>query len=279
MQIDGVLELWLAARAHAGLADAPVHLYPYEVPPALDVPTAAFFEPGDSVSDLEARPLTRAQRRDSNDHRDDPRILLFTGPEDAVVAAKLRHELEHVRQWRCVPHGRKLFKVYRTVIDAFDAFVGVDNRGSAVLYNLVPFESDANAAAYEFSRQRLAEPDMRRLEQGSDGVLFRPGHWAADIATVALRSVCAAALAPQRVEKFLGGASDTRRLLDEVTGRTGLWRELCDMPELAAIRSDLRRRIPTTAAIDAAAPAVAEPWRPLAGAMAEAIDATVETLT
>lgn len=269
----------MAARAHAGLLDVRVHLYPYETPPASGVPTAAFFAPGVSVSAAEARPLTAAQQQGVNDHRDDPRVLLFAGPEEAVVAAKLRHELEHVHQWLSVPRGQELFDVYDTALAAFDDFIGEDRRGGAVLYNVVPFESDANGAAYEFSRSRLTEAELRRLERGDDGVLFRPGHWAADVTSVALRSACGAALAPDRVEEFLCGVGNARKLLDDVTGRPGLWQRLCGLPELAAVRADLRHLVPTTAAIDAAAPEVTTPWRPLGQAMVRAVNATIETLS
>jgi hypothetical protein len=150
MQMDGVARLWTAAREHAGLDDVPVRCYPYDQPPADGVPTAAFFASGTDISQREAHPLTAAARQDAARHRNEPRVLVFTGPEEAVVGGKLRHELEHVHQWLSVPDGDQLFKIYNTVLDALQAFVGDDPRGSAVLYNVIPFESDANAAAYSF---------------------------------------------------------------------------------------------------------------------------------
>jgi peroxiredoxin len=97
---------------------------------------------------------------DANEHLDEHRILVHTGPDEPIVAAQLRHELEHILQWRSVPAGHSLLMLYDAVLVSLDAFVGEDRRGSAVLYNVIPFGHEGSRAAARgggWSVARLSE--------------------------------------------------------------------------------------------------------------------------
>jgi len=251
-------------------------VYPYEGMPAPGVPTAAFFAPGAVVMGKEAHSLSSSQQNDANEQLDQPRILVHVAPEEPFVAAKLRHELEHVVQWVSATDGRKLFTVYDAVVAALEAFVGADRRGSAVLYNVVPFEADANAAAYAFACESLSASEVERLVAGEHGVLFRPATWAPDVTTVATRSVCAASLAPQQTDEFLKPEGGAERLFASVTGDAALWPELCSRAKLRTLADDARRISPSRDQVDAAAPNFAAAWQPLRAALLHAISIAME---
>jgi hypothetical protein len=261
---------------HAGLANTEVGVYPYEGMPPPGVPSAAFFAPGAVVMGEEARPLSPSQHRDANEQFDKPRILVHVAPEEPVVAAKLRHELEHVVQWLTATDGRKMFILYDAVVAALEAFVGEDRRGSAVLYNVVPFEADANAAAYAFACESLSASEVRRFATGDHGVLFRPGPWHPDVTTVAERSVCAASLAPERTNDFLESNGGAERLITSVIGDAALWPRLCSNAELRTLADDARRLAPSHDQVDAAAPDYAAAWRRLRAVLLQAINAAIE---
>ena len=225
MRLSRIPGVWRAVCDDAGLGDGQVRVYPYEVMLLVGVPTAAFFAPGIEVVGEEGRPLSASQRIDANQHINQPRVLIHISIEEEIVAAKLRHELEHVLQWLSVADGHELFTVYDAVVAAFGSFVGVDRRGSGVLYNVVPFEADANAAAYDFARKSFSVSDVERFAAGEHGVLFRPGPWDPDTSSVAMRSACAAALAPEQTEEFLAPMA-VRVGLRSVTGDAKLWPRL-----------------------------------------------------
>ena len=276
MELSGVAQVWDTVLGHAGLGQTEVRVYPYEGMPSPGVPTAAFFAPGAVVMGEEARPLSSSQQSDANERLDKPRILVHVAPEEPVVAAKLRHELEHVVQWLSATDGRKMFILYDAVVAALEAFVGEDRRGSAVLYNVVPFEADANAAAYAFACESFSASEVKRFATGEHGVLFRPGPWHPDVITVAGRSVCATSLAPERTNDFLEPEGGAERLIASVIGDATLWPRLCKSAELRSLADDARRLPPSHDQLDAAAPDFAAAWQPLRAALLQAINAAME---
>ena len=81
------------------------------------------------------------------------RVAVSVGFSDVVIAALIRHELEHARQFAAVTTGDPLDLVdlYNTTIDVVLAPArGLP--GDGLLYGWVPMEWDANAAASRFVR-------------------------------------------------------------------------------------------------------------------------------
>jgi hypothetical protein len=83
---------------------------------------------------------------------------------------------------------------------------------------------------------------------------------------VAVRSVCAASLAPAQTEEFLADVGGASQLFAAATGDASLWPRLCARSDLRALAEDARRLIPSRALLDAAAPDLTSPWRELRAA-------------
>src|SRR4051794_13694528 len=99
-------DAWLAAQKDAGVVG--VRLYPYRSAVLAGLPTAVHCAPGYLGDDQ--IPLTKAQLDDSDANLWNHRIYLHVEASDPARAAKLRHELEHVRQWE--QHGKPIFDLY-----------------------------------------------------------------------------------------------------------------------------------------------------------------------
>ena len=276
MELSRLPAVWEAVRDDAALGDSDVRVYPYEPTPPDGVPTAAFFAPGVDVVGEEARSLSSSQWIDANAHVNQPRILVHMAGDEEIIVAKLRHELEHVVQWLSFPDGHDLFTIYDAVLVAFGSFVGADGRGSGVLYNVVPFEADANAAACALTRKLLSVSDIERLARGEHGVLFRRGPWDPDVRSVAKRSVCAASLASEQSEAFLRPQGGGSRLFGSVTGDAALWPRLCAAGELRELAGHAARLSPSPEQLAAAAPNFAAAWHPLRDALVDAINVAMK---
>lgn len=257
-------DAWLAAQEDAGAGHLGVRLYPYATPPPRDVPTALLYAP--NVLSNDGGLLSRAQRADSDQHLARHRILLYTGINDDALAAKLRHELEHVVQWEA--KGKPLFDLYRATMAAIDDFIPGDRRGTGMLYNIVPLEVDANAAASRFMRQRLGSTRCDELAESEEGVLFRAQPAPESPARAGVRMVCFAAIAAEAVEGLLdpypkGG----RALIDGLGDDPHLWDALRGDHELIERIADARRVVPSDAKVRAADPGFRSAWALLRDAL------------
>jgi hypothetical protein len=106
-----------------------------------------------------------------------------------VLGAKIRHELEHARQWDAF--GKQAFDLNDLILQVMARKVG-GLRGGGRLYNLNPLEVDANAAAAKFAWARYGEEVARGFidEEHEDAVLFRSLTGPAPQETLPIRCAC-----------------------------------------------------------------------------------------
>jgi hypothetical protein len=167
---------WQAALADAGFDVKHVRLYPFEGEQSGDGNRAYYFTPGQDVHhDVNFPDDKGGQIDDANKYRDRHRIAVWLDSPKEVLGARLRHELEHARQLDAHPR----------IFDLNDVVLGVlwmkleGLKGSGQLYNAIPLEVDANAAAARFASGRYGEDACRELADPEnavglmDGVLFR----------------------------------------------------------------------------------------------------------
>jgi len=86
----------------------------------------------------------------------------------ALLAAKLRHELEHARQWNALGDAPQRLSC---LIDAVIDELGVSGREARTIYRAQPNERDANAAATNFVQGRFTAGAIAALAAGDDAVL------------------------------------------------------------------------------------------------------------
>jgi hypothetical protein len=132
-----------------------------------------YFKPGDTMIAGDEFPLSPDQLHDANiEHRDRHRVVVFTGASEYEVAALMRHELEHVRQQiELGDSSETLIMIHERTTDVLSDLYR-SRPGIATLYNLMPMERDANAAAAAFvvSTYDTIPKDVRR---GEHAPLFR----------------------------------------------------------------------------------------------------------
>lgn len=185
--IAAVRPEWEAARADAGFAEVDMRLYPFAGVQSTDGSHAYYFVPGQDLVQSEKFPdeLGR-QLQDANEHRDSHRIAIWVEAPTVALGAKLRHELEHARQFDA--HGKPLFNLNDVVLATLSERVG-SLPGGGVLYNLNPMEIDANAASARFAWSRFGEEVCREhcAERSDYGALFRSLTPPAPLETLPLR--------------------------------------------------------------------------------------------
>ena len=101
-------------------------------------------------------------RRFNTEQRDLHRVVVWSDQQPVLLAAKMRHELEHARQFEA--HGPALFGLYDLVNAALDLKVA-GLMGGGHVYSSIPTEVDANAAAARFVSGRHAVDAARLLEE------------------------------------------------------------------------------------------------------------------
>jgi hypothetical protein len=93
------------------------------------------------------------------------RIVVFRDRNIEGIAALIRHELEHARQ-RDV-HGQPLMELSGIAENVISERVG-GLKGGAFLYQTIPVEMDANAAAASFVRARYGADRIDELLRAGD---------------------------------------------------------------------------------------------------------------
>jgi hypothetical protein len=215
---------WEAARADAGFAETDARLYPFAGIQSADGDHPYYFVPGHDLVQSEKFPDELGGRlQDANEHRDSHRIAISVGAPTVALGAKLRHELEHARQFDA--HGKPLFNLNDLALATLSERVG-GLPGGGVLYNLNPMEIDANAgprsgaAAVACTARRcikgsaMGDPSWEHGELGARHQLGepRPVHRHAAV-SMSLLPINAALTDGQRAEE-LAALPDRKRDVD-----------------------------------------------------------------
>jgi hypothetical protein len=144
--------------------------------------------------------------------------------EIAILTAKLRHEIEHARQYMACGHSMRELDAITSTVLGWKAG-GLD--GSGVFYNLKPLEQDANAAAAMLLRRSYAEHVACVLET-DDAALARSLTPPGEPGTLMARTVCFLFLFAETAEDPARGGSLSfdRRLELAAPGAGVLWQQL-----------------------------------------------------
>jgi hypothetical protein len=209
---DELDTVWAEARSDAEAEGLDVRLYAYDQLPRNNIPLAATFFPGKTPSPMELEPLSPGDRQEILRNPALHRITVFSGIDADLLAPKLRHELEHVRQWEHL-RGRAdpAFELALLVHECqYERYGGLPAGGH--MYNLVPIEQDANGAAARFSRGRDPTRADELARTSKEAVLFRAQPPPEPFGTLAIRLVCTAIVYRVEFQRKLG--HDRDRFLD-----------------------------------------------------------------
>jgi len=156
------------------------------------------------------------------------RVAVWTERTNEAVAALMRHELEHARQYDI---HRRLHGLYEV---AQDVVATIPNGGW--LYQAIPVEFEANASAARFVRAYFGDQRIDELveEKGDDIALFRSPAAPSPIESLPERMVAFLASYPGACERWADNSRDTfRRRLDlHWRGAGSRWARLVGDPEL-----------------------------------------------
>jgi hypothetical protein len=264
-----IAALWPLACAHAGYRpgdDAVLYLVPGD---AAQGNSALHVEPGSEVAATREWSLTSSQVADANSvaQRNKHRVFVRAFTEPFVALGRLRHELEHARQY---DRSASVYLFSSFVQDAisheFELTEPETWTGSGTVYNLLPSEEDANRAAAQANLGHFGPPTAEQLA-GFDSVLVRDdGGVEPDL--LGRRLLVMAALFPDGFYWVAGERGESR---DELLGRLGpearsAWEKLAADPEIAAAGAAALALAPSEAEVNSA-PMPAAAW----GAVAEKI--------
>lgn len=193
-----VQEAWLAALEDAGIPEHDAVLFRVDHRDSYQGLLALMWR-RDSPVEMEAESLDIGLPFSAlNDEaiRSKARVVLWRTPSVIAVAGCLRHELEHYMQLdNSEPELYELYRTSHTVMHAL-------SRGR--LYNDIPMEADANAAASRFVRDTFLLKDVEARAKAPDHeryrALLRPHPPVPPITSL-----------PERMEVFI---DDTIRKLD-----------------------------------------------------------------
>jgi hypothetical protein len=201
-------EVWLAALADAAIDPNDALLYVIDGEEGSKGYAARFLfrhrevRPEDEQD--EVHPLLAEMNGD--DCIDAYRVYVFESRSLEGAAALVRHELEHARQYD--RFGQDLMDLYELAGDVIGERV-VGLRGGAFLYQVIPVEFDANAAAAAFVRRRFGADRINALldDGDKDGAAFRSLVGPPDLNTL-----------PERMLRFFATVPD---LCQRVADRRG----------------------------------------------------------
>jgi hypothetical protein len=229
-----VEEVWLAALADAAIDADDALLY------LLD---------GESGDGYGARYLYRHMRIDAdgepeeiqpllddlNDEQsiDAYRVVVFTERTIEGIAALVRHELEHARQRDA--HRQRLMELHAMAEEVIRERVG-GLAGGGFLYQVIPVEMDANAAAAQFVRGRFGSERIDALLQAGDkdGSAFRSLVGPPPIETLPERMIQFLATVPDLCQLYAARTDFSFPTLLDVhwRGAGRIWRRLVEDDEL-----------------------------------------------
>jgi|GEM_PF-5125976 len=185
---------WRLALAEAEIGETDAHLLSVagQAPP--NEPKAAYYPAGRSLVDEPGDIIRGPALEEANSVAviNKQRIAIYadfdeTDPLDlAIVGGKLRHELRHAEQ-RLSACGPELFNLVELADEIARVKVG-GLPGGASIYNLMPVEVDANAAAAGFLRAHHGTV-VAEILRGNDAALARSNTPPGDIADLPAKTV------------------------------------------------------------------------------------------
>ena len=137
--------------------------------------SALHVEPGSEIAATSEWVLAPNQVADANSatQRDKHRVFVRTFSEPFVALGRLRHELEHARQYDRSPEVYLFMSFLQDAIcREFELAKPETPTGSGTIYNLLPSEEDANRAAAQANLDHFGPPTEDQLA-GADSVLVR----------------------------------------------------------------------------------------------------------
>jgi hypothetical protein len=228
-----IQEEWEAALEDAGLASEGCVLFLSDSTPLDEGRGAQWWEPGMTIEpDDQLVTENLAAEANSPENRDRHRIVVrrpFTSDPASVArfSGKLRHELEHARQWDAC--GLPVFAL-NNVADGVLQLKVVGLPGGRVFTNLKPVEQDANAASAMFLRARWPDTIRFLLDDPEHAPLVRSLTPPGRPETLLTRMVAFLYLYEDlcaRLEETWAGAISFAEYLDQIAPGAGeLWRTL-----------------------------------------------------
>jgi hypothetical protein len=176
VEVHQVKDEWEAALEDAGLSGEECLVRLTDRSPTDTGRGAQWWEPGMTIEadeNLVTEELAAELNSPENLHRH--RVVvrrpLTSGPVAiAAFSGKLRHELEHARQWNACGHAVfQLSELADWVLSR--KLVGLPS--GRVFTNLKPLEQDANAASAVFLRRRMPDAIEALLDDPGDAPLAR----------------------------------------------------------------------------------------------------------
>jgi hypothetical protein len=167
---------WTTACAHAGLQpgqDLRLHYVPGDSGRSSG---GIHLHPGSEAVRDPDWPFASNQLHDANrkDNRRAHRIAVRDCDDEPTAVALLRHELEHALQYR---YSEAAYALQGVAQDAAALAIREQRpetlEGSALLYNVLPHEQDANRAASTCVRALFSEEVLEPLRRGPSSQLFR----------------------------------------------------------------------------------------------------------
>ena len=170
---DFIVAEWHAALVDAGLDDGDVHLVVCSGAALAGPPKGASYNRGDALTgapDADGIVVTTEKLAEANAPENLSRyrvaVLEDIDPDDPVevafLAAVMRHELEHCRQWEA---GSQASELYGLVDKVTRLVCGDDEERCSELINIQPIEGDANAASSAYLRRRYPDAIPRWLPE------------------------------------------------------------------------------------------------------------------
>jgi hypothetical protein len=271
---ESLSQLWTLARQDAGFdPGTEVRLYPLSGTPPANGRRAMHLEPGSEVVWEPDVTLTRNQIADAN--RPDViglhRIAVFDNQAPPVLLGLLRHELQHARQWQ---DDRAAYQAGELLVDMLGRVAAYTSAGigASSLYNVLPLERDANAAASTLLREHFGEVSDRKLVAEHGQILDFDPSWALT-EPLGTHTMEAAALHPDEFEDACrhGGRDLDATLSALHPDGPVLWKGLKANDVLNAKRAAFPAQVPDPAEIAAAGEKPGAAWRPLHNAFLEAM--------
>jgi hypothetical protein len=196
-------EVWLAALADAEMPPDEALLYLLDGEQGSNGYSARYLHRGLQIyPDGEAEEIHPLLVEMNDDACIDAyRVVVFQDRTVVGAAALIRHELEHARQ-RDV-HGQRLMQLYDIAENVIAERVG-GLAGGGFLYQIIPVEMDANAAAAVFVRERFGTQRIEELLRmgDKDGSGFRSLVGPAPIETLPERMLHFFATVPDLCERL-----------------------------------------------------------------------------
>ncbi len=167
-------DLWLAALADTGIDAEDALLLTIPGEQSKNGYSGKTWSRGSLIDELEDCEALgeRLAAANSDEGRAVRRVALWIDQSSEGAAAILRHELEHAVQLDL--DGQALQDLHDRALDVLIRLAG-GLAGSGSLYNVIPMEADANAAAATFVRSRFGHERIDSLLQVGDkhAALFR----------------------------------------------------------------------------------------------------------